>query len=78
MRKAEIEIGGTYVAQVSGQRTIVRINRESPFGGWDATNLATKRAVRIKTAGRLWRKIDAGDRFALARARETPSQGDQP
>ena len=32
---------------------LVRIDRESPYGGWDATNLATGRSVRIRTAARL-------------------------
>ena len=53
MKKAEIEIGGVYVAKVSGQIVKVRIDRESPYGGWDATNLATGRAIRIRGAARL-------------------------
>jgi hypothetical protein len=53
MKKAEVEIRGVYVAKVSGQLVNVRIERESPYGGWDATNLATGRAVRIRSAARL-------------------------
>ncbi|MCA9557184.1 MAG: hypothetical protein KC583_01360 [Myxococcales bacterium] len=53
MKKNEIEIRGVYVAKVSGQLVAVRIDRESPYGGWDATNLATGRSVRIRTAARL-------------------------
>ena len=55
MKKREIEIGGVYVAKVSGRLVTVHIDRESPYGGWDATNRATGRAVRIRTAGRLRR-----------------------
>jgi hypothetical protein len=53
MKKHEIEIGGVYVAKVSGRIAEVRIDRESPYGGWDATNLATCRAIRIRSAARL-------------------------
>jgi len=53
MKKNEVEIGGRYVAKVSGSLTVVRIDRESPYGGWDATNVATGRSVRIRTAARL-------------------------
>ncbi len=53
MKKADVKIGGDYIAKVSGKRTVVRIERTSPFGGWDAVNKVTGRTVRIKTAGRL-------------------------
>lgn len=53
MKKTDVEIGGRYHAKVSGKIVVVRIDRESPYGGWDATNLATERQVRIKTAARL-------------------------
>jgi hypothetical protein len=53
VKKNEIEIRGVYVAKVSGKLVSVRIDRESPHGGWDATNLATGRPVRIRTAARL-------------------------
>ncbi len=53
MKKNEVKIGGTYTAKVNGKVTKVRIDAENPHGGWDATNLETKRKVRIKTAQRL-------------------------
>jgi len=53
MKQKEIEIGGYYLAKVSEKIVIVRIERESPYGGWDAINTETRRTVRIKTAGRL-------------------------
>ena len=55
MKKAEVELRGVYVAKVSGRLVTVRLERESPYGGWDATNLATGRAVRIRSAARLRR-----------------------
>ena len=53
MRKQDVKIGGEYPANVSGKRVVVRIDAESRHGGWDATNLATGKKVRIKTAQRL-------------------------
>lgn len=53
MKKSEVRTGGVYVAKVSGTLTRVRIQRESPYGGWEAVNLATNRPVRIPSAARL-------------------------
>ena len=53
MKKNDVETGATYVAKVSGKLARVRIERESPYGGWDATNVDTGRRVRIKSAQRL-------------------------
>ena len=67
MKKKDVEIGGVYVAKVSGKLAKVRITGESRFGGWDAVNLATKRDVRIRGAGRLRRRVDAPPADAKAR-----------
>jgi len=53
MKKSEIKVGKHYVAKVSDQLATVRIDAENPRGGWDATNLRTGKAVRIKSAQRL-------------------------
>lgn len=55
MLKREVEIGREYVAKVSGKIAVVRILRESSYGGWEAVNKQTGRAVRIRTAARLRR-----------------------
>jgi hypothetical protein len=60
MKKDQVQIGGTYVAKVSGQLAQVRIDAESRFGGWDATNVSTHRKVRIKSAQRLRREVRPG------------------
>lgn len=62
MKSADIEIGGCYVAKVSNALTIVRITGLSPYGkgwgkGWEAINTATNRAVRIRSAARLRRRV---------------------
>lgn len=56
MKKAQVKVGGRYEAKVSDGMTVVRILRESPYGGWDATNERTGRAVRVRSAQRLRRE----------------------
>ena len=58
MKKSEVTIGKTYTAKVSGFVVPVRIESESPHGGWVGTNILTHREVRIKTGARLRREID--------------------
>jgi hypothetical protein len=53
MKKNDVMVGASYVAKVSGKLTRVRIERESPHGGWEAVNVDTGRRVRIKSAQRL-------------------------
>lgn len=53
MKKDQIRIGGTYLAKVSDKVVPVRLDAESRYGGWDATNMATNKKVRIKSAQRL-------------------------
>ena len=58
MKKKDIAIGGVYAAKVSGKVVLIRITGQSPYGGWDAVNTQTKRAVRIRSAARLRRRLD--------------------
>jgi len=53
MKKDEIKIGKCYTAKVSGKMATVRIDAENPRGGWDATNLTTRKKIRVKSAQRL-------------------------
>ena len=53
MKKAEVQIGQVYTAKVSGNLAPVRIDSESRFGGWNATNTATGRQIRVKSAAKL-------------------------
>lgn len=59
MKRAEIVIGGVYIAKVSGVLTRVRLENLHPSGGWRAMNLATGREIRIRTAARLRREVEA-------------------
>ncbi len=58
MKKAQVQIGDTYIVKVSGVLAKVRITAESPYGGWSGTNLATGREIRIRSAARLRRPAD--------------------
>jgi hypothetical protein len=60
MKKNEIEVGGLYTAKVSGKVVKVRIDSANTHGGWNATNTATGKRIRVKSAQRL-RKAVAGD-----------------
>jgi hypothetical protein len=53
MKKSDVKIGNVYTAKVSDKLVEVRIEAESRHGGWQATNLATKKKVHIKSAQRL-------------------------
>jgi hypothetical protein len=53
VKKAQVEIGGRYIAKVSGSLVTVRIKAEHSLGGWLATNEQTGRSIRIKSAQRL-------------------------
>ena len=67
MKNNEVTLGGTYLAKVTDKVVPVRIDATNPHGGWDATNLATNKKVRIKSAQRL--RGPAPDRQASQRAR---------
>ena len=72
MRKCDVEIGGRYVARISGLFVVVRIDAESRYGGWDATNLRTRRAIRIRSAQKLRRRESDLDRTHYVNATRLP------
>ena len=53
MKKNEVKVGGMYVAKVSDKLVTVRIDSAHSKGGWHATNTATGKRIRIKSAQRL-------------------------
>jgi hypothetical protein len=53
MKKDQIRIGGTYLAKVTDKVVPVRLDAQNPHGGWEATNLATNKRIRIKSAQKL-------------------------
>jgi len=71
MKKNEVKIGETYLAKVTGKVVPVRIDAENAHGGWDATNMTTKKKVRIKSAQRLRGSAATPDK--RERKAETPT-----
>lgn len=59
MKKAQIQIGGRYAAKVSGKIVTVRIDGNNEYGGWNATNLTTRKKIRIRGAQRLRHAVGA-------------------
>ena len=53
MKKNEVKIGGVYTAKVTNKMVQVRIDAESRYGGWDATNLATRQEGPHQVAGQV-------------------------
>ena len=66
MKKAEVEIGSTYIVKVSGVLARVRITGEPPYGGWRGKNLTTGREIRIRSAARLRRRASMAHQGRLA------------
>lgn len=57
MKAKDVARGGIYLAKIGDRLVPVRIGMRSSYGGWEATNLATKRSVRIKSARKLRRRL---------------------
>ena len=76
MKKDQVTVGDTYIAKVSNRMARVRIDSERPRGGWDATNLATNKSVRIKSSQRL-RATAAKESDPPAPGVDTPAQVEQ-
>ncbi len=53
MKKNEVKVGKVYSAKVTGKMVPVRIDAVNPHGGWEATNMVTKKRIFIKSAQRL-------------------------
>ncbi len=59
MKKSEVKIGGVYIAKVTNKLVQVRIDAVSKYGGWDGTNLASKKSIRVRSATRLRSEVGA-------------------
>jgi hypothetical protein len=76
MKKDDVKIGSNYLAKVSDKVVSVRIDAENRSGGWDATNLATGKKIRIKSAQRL--RGPAGKKGRGKQTTETTAVADAP
>jgi len=59
MKADEVQVGKVYIAKVTDKLVPVRIDAESRYGGWDATNMATGKKIRIKSPQRLRAEVKA-------------------
>ncbi len=53
MKKADVEVGARYWANVAGELCIIRLGPPRPTGGWDAINTRTGRPIFVRSAQRL-------------------------
>jgi hypothetical protein len=53
MKKNNVQLGKVYAVKVSGSVVPVRIDRESPHGGWIGTSMKSRKEVRVKSPQRL-------------------------
>jgi hypothetical protein len=80
MKRSDVKIGGVYVAKVTNRLVQVRIDRESRYGGWEGTNVVTRRPVRIKSVQRLRGIVDGGveKHEGKSKKNKEPAEGDVP
>ena len=74
MMKDEVQIGKVYTAKVTDKVVSVRIDAENPHGGWEATNLASGKKIRIKGPQRLRAEVKSSG--AKATTASEQSAGD--
>ncbi|NLX54413.1 MAG: hypothetical protein GXY58_04810 [Planctomycetaceae bacterium] len=71
MKKDEVQIGKVFTAKVTDKVVSVRIDAENPHGGWDATNLATGKKIRIKGPQRLRAEVKSSGAKATTAAEQS-------
>ena len=63
--KKDVELGAHYAirhtSSAPGRLNVIRIDSECRYGGWNATNLKTGRAIRIKSNTKLRAKVEKVD-----------------
>jgi hypothetical protein len=57
MKKADVQLGATYLVKVASNLVPVKINREHDSGGWLGTSQKTGKTIRIKSAQRLRKRL---------------------
>jgi len=58
MKKADVQIGATYLVKVAGNLVPVKITCEHDNGGWLGVSVKTGKTIRIKSAQRLRKRLD--------------------
>lgn len=73
IKTCNVKLGATYRAKVTNKLADVRIDTVNAAGGWDATNLATQKKIRIKSGRRLRELVeDTGTTTATPEATPPP------
>ena len=57
MKKADVQIGASYLVKVAGNLVPVKIDREHDNGGWVGTSRKTGKQIRIKSPQRLRKRL---------------------
>jgi hypothetical protein len=57
MKKADVQIGATYLVKVAGNLVPVKIDAEHDNGGWVGTSQKTGKSIRIKSPQRLRKRL---------------------
>lgn len=57
MKNSDVQIGATYLVKVADNLVPVKLVREHPSGGWEGTSQKTGKAIRIKSAQRLRKRL---------------------
>ena len=67
IRKKDVKIGGYYLIRhtstPSGKLSVIRIEGECIYGGWNATNLKTGRMIRIRSNTKLREEVKLNPDF---------------
>jgi len=69
MKKADVQIGATYLVKVASNLVPVKITREHDNGGWEGRSVKTGKTIRIKSPQRLRKCLDGAAPVA-AKAQE--------
>ena len=57
MKKSDVKLHATYLVKVAGNLVPVKIDREHDRGGWEGTSQKSGKAIRIKSAQRLRKRL---------------------
>ena len=78
MKKADVQIGATYLVKVAGNLVPVKITREHDNGGWEGTSVKTGKTIRVKSPQRLRKRLDDAAPVATKAEKATKDATDAP
>ena len=78
MKKADVQVNGTYQVKVAGNLVPVKITHEHPNGGWEGRSEKTGKTIRIKSAQRLRKCLDDTATVAAKAKEATKDATDAP